>query len=156
MEFNMNKFLTIILIGITSQFLILTHSYADGAGSNPWDSAPKHLVEPIKLIDQQDYKTAITTLMSLSENHMDDADVYNLLGFSHRKSGEFDDALAFYTKALTIDPDHKGALEYLGELYVDTNQLELANMQLEKLSELCTFCKERRNLKKAIRKKSSS
>ena len=48
------------------------------------------------------------------------ADVYNLLGFSLRKSGDLETAYTFYKKALDFDPEHKGALEYLGELYVET------------------------------------
>jgi Flp pilus assembly protein TadD len=43
-----------------------------------------------------------------------DADVYNLLGFSLRKTGDHPRALTFYKKALDFDADHKGAHEYLG------------------------------------------
>ena len=51
------------------------------------------------------------------------ADVYNLLGFSLRKSGDTKTAMTFYQKALEFDPDHKGALEYSGELYVQIGDI---------------------------------
>ena len=154
----MIRFVSALFIFVALNLTTITVVSADGAGasSNPWDKAPDYLVEPIKLIDDKKYNEAIEQLTSLIETRSGDADVQNLLGFSHRKIGKFEQALSFYNMALSIDPAHKGALEYLGELYVETNQLELANTQLEKLNKLCTFCKERRNLKKAIRNHKSS
>jgi len=154
----MLRFVSALLFIITLNITTLTATSADGAGtsSNPWDKAPDYLVEPIKLIDDEKYNKAIEQLTVLMETRSNDADVQNLLGFSHRKLEDFEQAVLFYNTALSIDPSHKGALEYLGELYVETNQLELANAQLEKLNKLCTFCKERRNLKKAIRNHKSS
>ena len=55
------------------------------------------------------------------------ADVYNLMGFSLRKTGDHKQAYTFYRKALDFDPEHKGALEYLGELYVETGQIDKAS-----------------------------
>ncbi len=50
-----------------------------------------------------------------------------------------------------IDPDHKGANEYLGELYVQTGQMALAREHLEKLDDLCTFgCEEYDDLKAVV------
>src|SRR5215510_10256824 len=70
-------------------------------------------------IKAKDFKSALEELMPMlrSTQH---PDVYNLIGFSLRKSGDYQQARAFYRKALELDPDHKGALEYLGELYVET------------------------------------
>ncbi len=60
-------------------------------------------------------------------------------------------ALTYYTKALALDPDHKGAREYLGELYVETGQLDKAKEQLVVLTRLCpTGCEELEDLQKAI------
>ena len=58
------------------------------------------------------------------------ADVYSLLGFSLRKTGDLKQAFTFYGKALDFDPQHKGALEYLGELYVETGQIEKAQQNV--------------------------
>ena len=84
-------------------------------------------------------------------NSNEHADVFNLLGFSLRKTGDYKNALTFYQKALALDPDHKGAHEYLGELYVETSQLPKAREHLAKLVALCPAgCEEREDLEKAI------
>jgi Flp pilus assembly protein TadD len=67
-------------------------------------------------IKAEDYRGALADLRAMKPN----ADVYNLMGYSLRKSGDPTQALVYYEKALDIDPRHKGALEYLGELYVET------------------------------------
>lgn len=55
-----------------------------------------------------------------------------------RKSGNLVKAETFYNKALNIDPNHKGALEYIGELYVDTKRMDKAKQTLIKL-ENCNY-----------------
>ena len=94
------------------------------------------LVSPVKAVDTpttreapvltavrakfkaKEFKAAIADLNVMIDNGVQHADVYNLLGFSLRKSGDPKTAYSFYKKALDFDPEHKGALEYLGELYV--------------------------------------
>src|SRR5947208_13892160 len=72
-------------------------------------------------IKAKDFKGALAELtpMLATSQH---ADVYNLMGFSLRKTGDQKQAYTFYRKALDCDPQHKGALEYLGELYVETGR----------------------------------
>src|ERR1700741_2336596 len=65
-------------------------------------------------IKAKDFKGALAELTPLLETHQH-ADVYNLMGFSLRKSGDYRQAYTFYRKALDFDPAHRGALEYLGE-----------------------------------------
>ena len=56
-----------------------------------------------------------------------------------------------YNKALSLEPNHKGALEYKGELYLKLGDLKNAQKLLEKLNNMCNFnCKERDSLKKSI------
>jgi cytochrome c-type biogenesis protein CcmH/NrfG len=53
--------------------------------------------------------------------------------------------------AASFDADHKGAHEYLGELYVETGQLAKAREHLGVLGRLCPQgCEEREDLAKAI------
>ena len=66
-------------------------------------------------IKARDFKAAIAELTPLLQANQH-ADVYNLMGFSLRKTGYYKQAYTFYRKALDFDPEHKGALEYLGEL----------------------------------------
>tara|TARA_Y100001970_G_scaffold89502_1_gene112837 strand:+ start:425 stop:895 length:471 start_codon:yes stop_codon:yes gene_type:complete len=66
------------------------------------------------------------------------ADIYNLLGFSYRKleNPELDKSFAAYMMALEIDPQHAGAHEYLGELYLMRDQKNQAMKMLSKLENL--------------------
>ena len=104
----------------------------------------------------KDYAAALTELRDLAED-VQQADVYNLLGFALRKTGDFKTSLTYYTKALELQPDHKAAREYLGELYVETGNMEKAKEQLAALAKLCPGgCEEREDLQKAINAKSAS
>jgi Flp pilus assembly protein TadD len=102
-------------------------------------------------IKSKDFKSALADLTAMVDKGVQHADVYNLLGFSLRKSGDYPGALTFYRKALDFDADHKGAHEYLGELYVETGQLPKAKEHLAILEKLCPRgCEEREDLAKAI------
>jgi len=104
----------------------------------------------------KDYAAALTELRDLAED-VQQADVYNLLGFALRKTGDFKTSLTYYTKALELQPAHKAAREYLGELYVETGNMEKAKEQLSALTKLCpSGCEEREDLQKAINAKSAS
>ena len=107
-------------------------------------------------IKAQDYKGALAELRDLAEDTQN-ADVYNLLGFTLRKTGDYATSLSYYTKALDLQPDHKAAREYLGELYVETGHMDKAKEQLAALTKLCPAgCEEREDLQKAIANKSAS
>jgi len=85
------------------------------------------------------------------------ADVYNLLGYTLRKTGDVKTSLTYYTKALELQPEHKAAREYLGELYVETGKMDKAKEQLAILAKLCPGgCEEREDLQKAINAKAAS
>ena len=105
----------------------------------------------LKLIDKGQYQSAIDQLYDELDLDPDNPDILSLLGFSYRKTRKFEDALTFYQWALKVEPEHKGANEYLGELYLETNQLDKAVRQLEILDGICAFsCKEYTKLKDAI------
>jgi cytochrome c-type biogenesis protein CcmH/NrfG len=107
-------------------------------------------------IKAQDYAAALAELRDLAEDTQQ-ADVYNLLGFTLRKTGDFKTSLTYYTKALELQPEHKAAREYLGELYVQTGNMDRAKEQLAVLAKLCPAgCEEREDLQKAISAKSAS
>ncbi|WP_424631674.1 tetratricopeptide repeat protein [Bradyrhizobium sp. SYSU BS000235] len=107
-------------------------------------------------IKAKDYNAALTELRDLAED-VQQADVYNLLGFTLRKTGDYKTSLTYYTKALELQPDHKAAREYLGELYVETGNMDKAKEQLAILVKLCPGgCEEREDLQKAIGAKAAS
>ena len=101
-------------------------------------------------IDAKDFPGAIAELTPMLEASPS-ADVYNLMGFSLRKSGDLKQAQTFYSKALDFDPSHKGALEYQGELYLQIGDIDRAKANLTKLAALCpTGCEERGELEAKI------
>ncbi len=101
-------------------------------------------------IKAREFASARDDLRTFANTH-EHADVYNLLGFTLRKTGDYPNALTYYKKALDYNSEHKGAHEYLGELYVETGQLAKAREHLAILARLCpSGCEEREDLEKAI------
>ena len=105
-------------------------------------------------IENKDYRAALAALKIADTKFANNADVNNLLGFSSRKLKLYKQAAVYYSKALRIDPNHLGALEYQGELFVETKKIPSAKKNLAKLKSLCgATCEEYLDLKKAIGKK---
>ncbi len=110
--------------------------------TNESASKPDHFKEykmAIKLIRKKEYKSAIRNLKMLVpvvSNDFSRADVFNEIGFAYRKSEDFDNAAKYYKKALDLDPEHLGAIEYQGEMYVDLGQKENALNNLALLEKL--------------------
>ena len=101
-------------------------------------------------IKAKDWRSAVVDLQKLAATHQH-ADIYNLLGFSLRNLGEYAEARSYYGKALDFDPQHKGTLEYLGELYVETGQIDKAREHVVQLKQLCPGgCEELADLEKTI------
>jgi tetratricopeptide (TPR) repeat protein len=103
------------------------------------------------LIDVEDYQGAIDILTPLAEAEPTNPDVFNLLGYSNRKLQNYDEALEYYLTALELDPMHLGANEYLGELYLETDQPDLAQERVDVLTEACpSGCEELEELEAAL------
>ncbi len=79
------------------------------------------------------YSQAFEKLEKALKTDKKNPDVLNYMGFTSRKIGNFEKAEEFYLKGLSIKPNHNGINEYLGELYVQTNQIDKANERLEVL-----------------------
>ena len=122
------------------------------AGSyDPPPNADERLKKAIKHIDRKKYDRAISELRKAADLRPKNADIQNYLGFAYRKSGKLEASGNHYTKALELDPDHKGALEYQGELFLMTGALEKARANLARLDVLCpSGCSELTDLKAAI------
>ena len=138
--------------------LALTFNLAFADGGNPngksqYSHLPDDFDKAVELIEAEDYSMAIKQLENLENQRPNDADVLNLLGFSHRKLKDFVFAEEYYQRALEIEPEHRGANEYLGELYLQTDRLEKAEERLKVLKKASFLPnKQYRDLKKAIRK----
>tara|TARA_Y100001980_G_C14437368_1_gene224348 strand:+ start:78 stop:581 length:504 start_codon:yes stop_codon:yes gene_type:complete len=94
------------------------------------------------------YKKAIKNLLESNNQDPSNPDTLNLLGFSHRKIGDYDNAEIYYAMGLEIDPKHIGINEYMGELFVVTNRIDEAKKRLAVLKD-CN-CKEYNELKQVI------
>jgi len=102
-------------------------------------------------IAAKQWRLAIDELKKI--NDTGSADWNNLMGYSLRKAKtpDLDGAERFYNEALRIDPKHRGALEYSGELYLIKGDLTTAEKRLSVLDKACNFgCDEYTDLKKAI------
>jgi Tfp pilus assembly protein PilF len=105
-------------------------------------------------IARQDWLGVQALLKKALASNPANADYHNLYAFSTRKGPNPDMALvlAEYAEALRIDPKHRGAHEYLGEAYLQMQDLPKAREQLAALDKLCTFgCEEYSDLKRALK-----
>lgn len=110
----------------------------------------KELKKARESIVKKDWPAAIVVLEPYTKNTANDADGFNLLGYSYRNIKRYDESLVAYKKALEIDPKHRGAHEYIGIAYIQMSQLANAKIHLDALDKICTFsCEEYRDLKKA-------
>ncbi len=115
-------------------------------------------VDPLGLarqaIERRDWSDALVQLQQARQNGLDSADLHNLLGFALRKQHPANVALAVdhYRMALQRNPNHLGALEYLGEAYLMLGDVQAAQAQLQALKALCqpTACEAYQDLAAAI------
>ncbi|HEX2225769.1 MAG TPA: tetratricopeptide repeat protein [Candidatus Binatia bacterium] len=106
-----------------------------------------------KALEAKDFKAAVGHFTKAVEAEPKNADAHSLLGYSYRKDGIFEKSMEFYQRALKLDGNHRGAHEYLGELYLEMNQLDNAEKQLAALKRACPWvgkCEEYEDLKKAV------
>jgi Tfp pilus assembly protein PilF len=146
---------TIALVLIAGLFLSFGIVMAAGTSST---SSSKPSISPEfkagkKAVKEGDFQSALAHLNKANEKNPKNADTHNLLGYSYRKLGDTDRAFEHYHIALQIKPKHRGANEYLGELYLETDQLAKAEERLAVLDRACFWgCEEYDDLKEAIEK----
>ena len=135
---------------ITVAALLLAVSGPAVSAERPSLRDPQDLTKHRALIKAQNYAQAIIELDALVKLGAEHADIFNLLAFSQRKSGDLNNAAINYRKALALEPDHLGALEYQGELFVMLKDMPAARANLARLVTLCpSGCEEREDLEKA-------
>ena len=147
----------LIIIALTS------NSFSAGTSSDN-DSSPKvsdytkakNLVKAAKKYEkkgktekaQKRYTKAQKLLLKSNKEKPLQADTLNYLGFTTRKLGDYEKGEEFYLQGLQIEPNHNGINEYLGELYIVTNRMDLAKERLNVLKSC--GCKEYKQLKEII------
>lgn len=131
--------------------LALSINLAFAADTEPAAATADKLAPARAQIAANQWRLAIDELKKV--NDTGSADWNNLMGYSHRKAKVPDYAAAerYYDEALRIDPSHRGALEYSGELYLMKGDLAKAEQRLASLDKACRLpCEEYTDLKKAI------
>ena len=149
-----------ILLGLSFHFNL---AYAAGGSAGDKDEVSlyktgKKLVLRAKKLEKKDkvekaqklYLKAYDKFEKAYAKDKKNADILNYLGYTLRKTGDFEKAETYYLKGLELDAKHLGINEYLGELYVQTNRIELARERLEVLKG-CK-CEEYEELKELIEK----
>lgn len=167
MKLHRTAFVTVAALAMGA-FVASTALAAPGGGPSPSPELPRP--DPSKgknrkkeearetdfqkaeyLIKGERYEEAIPLLKGVVADNPRDADAWNYLGFCTRKLLRNEESLGYYQKALAIAPNHKGANEYLGELYLQMGDLPKAEAQLAKLKTICpTGCEELEDLEADI------
>ncbi len=131
-----------------------------GANAQSEDAVKDPVIRAAKAgIAKQDWSGTQQLLKKAIAANPGNADYHNLYAFTTRKGPDPDMSLvlAEYAEALRIDPKHRGAHEYLGEAYLQINEVAKAKVQLAALDKLCTFgCEEYTDLKHAIQQYEST
>ena len=151
----------IIKIYLTFFLLLTFATQSFAAGTSSSDKKPSYknavkLIEAAKKYESKNkmdkalkrYKKAQKILLELDKKKPLQADTLNYLGFTTRKLGDFEAGEKYYLLGLQVEPNHVGINEYLGELYVVTNRIDLAKERLEVLKS-CN-CEEYQELKEII------
>jgi tetratricopeptide (TPR) repeat protein len=146
---------------LTLALLLSLTAQSFSAGTSSSDKKPSYknavkLIEAAKKYESKDkmdkalkrYKKAQKILFELDKKKPLQADTLNYLGFTTRKLGDFEAGEKYYLLGLQVEPNHVGINEYLGELYVVTNRIDLAKERLEVLKG-CN-CEEYQELKEII------
>lgn len=121
------------------------------APARPANSAQKDFEDGQKAINAAQYDNGIELMKKVVAAQPKNADAYNLMGFAFRKKGDLRSAAGNYDAALKIDANHKGALEYQGEMFLKLGRLDDAYKNRVRLRDVCqTGCNELRELDRAI------
>ena len=123
---------------------------SDGSSTKAAPAAAVTYAQAKATVDAGNYTAALPMLVALTKADAKNADAWNLLGFTYRNLGKMDDSSKAYLVVLKINPNHLGALEYQGELFIQTGHMDKAKANLVKLQGLCGNCEQYAELSKAV------
>lgn len=92
-----------------------------------------------KAIEAKDWPSAVRLLNSAALRDTRNADIHNLLAYAYRNSGELPLAFKHYSRALELNPRHRGAHAYLGEAYLMIGNRAKAEEHLAALRRICVL-----------------
>lgn len=114
-------------------FCLLAASFAFAAGSSTTEVESTDLEKVQALVEAQNYSEAVS-LLKILLNREESADYHNYMAYSLRNLEQYDESMEHYMLALELEPEHLGANEYLGELYLRLGELDKAQGQLDALA----------------------
>ena len=140
-----------VLFAVFSLMAVPVMAAGTSDGSSAASTTEPTYAQAKAAVDAGQFKEALPMLVMLTKTDAKNADAWNLLGFTYRKMGQMDDSSKAYLKVLAINPNHLGALEYQGELFISTGKMKEAKANLAKLKSLCGTCEQSEDLEKAIK-----
>lgn len=149
MKKTLTALLTVISLGLGG-IGFAAQGFAMGSDSTEPAKKADDYTKAVDLIDDEEYAKAIPLLEKSIKEKGDYADALNQLGYANRKLGNWAAGMEYYLKALKLEPNHLGANEYLGELYLEQKDLASAEAQLAKLKSACGDCDEYDELEDSI------
>lgn len=108
-----------------------------GENEQPASGEEDDYAQGTAAFEREDWQGVIDSMTKAVGQRPWHDDAYNLMGFAYRKLGDYDRALQSYDRALELNPHHRGALEYLGEAYLELDRPESARETLERLEVEC-------------------
>jgi len=142
--------LSIAMVLLMSVSAISAPASADW-GSSETFSKSDPMSDVVALIKDKKFSEALPLLSSLAKEQPGNANVFNLLGYTKRKLGKLEQSGLDYARALRLDPHHRGALEYQGELFLRLGNVAKAERNLARLKKVCiSECEEAEELAEAI------
>ncbi len=150
----MRQRLSIILLVLLGLALPAYTPQACAIYNEPADAAPVGDADfdaGFAAVKKEDWQNAINRLELAAKKHPRSADIFNLLGYAYRKTGNLERSFPNYHRALELDPSHRGAHEYIGEAWLMQGNVAKAREHLRELERLCRAdCGEYRDLDHAI------
>ena len=148
-----------LLLALASAGLGLTPGVAWTEGTSEQASGAmleQDYAAGVKAIEAEKWAEAIRLLSSAALRDTRNADIQNYLGFAYRNTGDLSAAFLHYNRALTLNPRHRGAHEYIGEAYLMVGNRAKAEEHLAALKKICLLpCEEYGHLQKKVAESSA-
>lgn len=130
---------TVLLVATAGPAALGMEEPPDSSGMGGGDETAKLLAEASELIEGGYYQNARLALGAVLAEAPESAEAWNRLGYLERRLQNFEAALKHYAKALTLAPEHTGALHYQAETFLALGRLDEAEANLARIEAVCDF-----------------
>ena len=138
-------------VAIANEGLTIGTDEESAVLKNETDSESGNLSQAVIAIESGRYQEAIDNLVVIIEGNPGNAEAFNQLGYANSRLQNYEEALNYYHQAIDIDTEHAGAHAYLGKVYLEMDDLKMAEYHLAQLDLICLFgCEPFYSLKEAI------